>query len=72
MAITSVRTGRSSHSLTNSPSPSARILARIQPSSAVQGARRELAGEFLADLRRIDVRRRDTGKKPGRSPGRTA
>ena len=41
----------------------ARILAQIEPCSAVQAARRELAGEFLADLRRIDVQRRDTRKK---------
>jgi transposase len=38
----------------------ARILDQIQPCGAVQAARRELAGEFLADLRRIDVQRRDT------------
>jgi transposase len=41
----------------------ARILAQIQPCSAVQAARRELAGEFLADLRRIDAQRRETRKK---------
>ena len=41
----------------------ARILAQVQPCSAVQAARRELAGEFLADLRRIDSQRRDTRKK---------
>jgi transposase len=41
----------------------ARILAQIEPSGAVQAARRELAGEFLADLRRIDAQRRDTRKK---------
>jgi transposase len=41
----------------------ARILAQIEPCSAVQAARRELAAEFLADLRRIDAQRRDTRKK---------
>ena len=38
----------------------ARLLEQIQPAGAVQAARRELAGEFLADLRRIDAQRRDT------------
>src|SRR5262245_24936593 len=37
----------------------ARILDQIQPADAVQAARRKLAGEFLADLRRIDAQRRD-------------
>jgi len=41
----------------------ARILDQVQPCGAVQAARRELAGEFLADLRRIDAQRRDTRKK---------
>jgi transposase len=41
----------------------ARILEQIEPAGAVQAARRELAGEFLADLRRIDAQRRDTRKK---------
>jgi transposase len=41
----------------------ARLLDQIQPAGAVQAARRELAGEFLADLRRIDAQRRDTRKK---------
>ena len=41
----------------------ARLLDQIEPCSAVQAARRELAGEFLADLRRIDAQRRDTRKK---------
>jgi transposase len=38
----------------------ARLLAQIQPCGAVQAARCELAGEFLAGLRRIDAQRRDT------------
>jgi transposase len=41
----------------------ARILDQIEPCSAVQAARCELAGEFLADLRRIDAQRRDTRQK---------
>jgi transposase len=41
----------------------ARILDQIEPASAVQAARRELAGEFLADLRRIDAQRRETRTK---------
>jgi len=41
----------------------ARILDQIEPAGAVQAARRELAGEFLADLRRIDAQRRDIRKK---------
>jgi transposase len=41
----------------------ARLLEQIQPCGAVQAARRELAGEFLADLRRIDAQRRDTRRK---------
>ena len=41
----------------------ARLLEQIEPAGAVQAARRELAGEFLADLRRIDAQRRDTRRK---------
>jgi transposase len=41
----------------------ARLLDQIQPAGAVQAARRELAGEFLADLRRLDAQRRDTRHK---------
>jgi transposase len=41
----------------------ARILDQVEPAGAVQAARRELAGEFLADLRRIDAQRRETKKK---------
>jgi transposase len=41
----------------------ARLLDQIRPCGAVQAARHELAGEFLADLRRIDAQRRDTRKK---------
>jgi transposase len=41
----------------------ARLLDQIQPAGAVQAARRELAGQFLADLRRLDAQRRDTKKK---------
>jgi hypothetical protein len=40
----------------------ARLLDQIQPCSAVQAARRELAGEYLADLRRLDAQRRETSK----------
>ena len=40
----------------------ARLLDQIQPCGAVQAARRDLAGQFLADLRRIDAQRRDTKK----------
>jgi transposase len=40
-----------------------RLLEQIQPAGAVQAARRELAGEFLADLRRIDAQRRDTRRR---------
>ena len=40
-----------------------RVLEQAQPSGAVQAARHELAGEFLADLRRIDAQRRDTQRK---------
>jgi len=41
----------------------ARLLDQIQPAGAVQAVRRELAGQFLADLRRLDAQRRDTNKK---------
>ena len=41
----------------------ARLLEQIQPAGAVQAARRELAGQFLADLCRLDAQRRDTKKK---------
>jgi transposase len=41
----------------------ARILEQARPSGAVQQARRELAAEYLADLRRIDAQRRETKKK---------
>ena len=41
----------------------ARVLEQATPSGAVQQARHELAGEFLADLRRIDVQLRETRKK---------
>jgi transposase len=41
----------------------ARLLDQGQPAGAVQAARRELAGRFLADLRRLDAQRRDTKKK---------
>jgi transposase len=40
-----------------------RLLDQIPPAGAVQAARRELAGEFLADLCRLDAQRRDTRKK---------
>jgi transposase len=41
----------------------ARILAQAAPSGAVALARAELAAEFLADLRHLDVQLRDTRKK---------
>jgi transposase len=41
----------------------ARVLEQAEPSGAVQQARHELAGEFLADLCRIDVQLRETRKK---------
>ena len=41
----------------------ARLLEQIQPAGAVQAARRELAGQFLADLRRLDAQRRDTRRR---------
>ena len=40
-----------------------RILEQVRPSDAVIKARCELAGEFLTDLRHLDVQLRDTGKK---------
>src|SRR5690349_20165659 len=43
--------------------PAACLLEQIRPAGAVQAARHELAGEFLAGLRRIDARRRDTRGK---------
>jgi hypothetical protein len=46
-----------------SAAAAARVLEQAQPSGVVQAARRALAGEFLADLRRIDARRRDTRRK---------
>jgi transposase len=52
----------------------ARLLDQIQPAGAVQAARRELAGQFLAGLRRLDAQRRDTKKKLAaaiRAPGTT-
>ena len=36
------------------------LLQRIEPSDAIARARRELAAEFLADLRRLDAQMRDT------------
>jgi transposase len=41
----------------------ARILEQVRPSDAVIRARCELAGEFLDDLRHLDVQLRDTKKK---------
>ncbi|HEY3033710.1 MAG TPA: transposase [Streptosporangiaceae bacterium] len=41
----------------------ARILEQIRPSDAVAKARCELAGEFLTDLRRLDIQLRETKKK---------
>jgi transposase len=41
----------------------ARILEQVRPSDAVIKARCDLAGEFLADLRRLDAQLRDTKKK---------
>jgi len=41
----------------------ARILAQATPSGAVALARAELAAEFLADLRHLDVQLRETRKK---------
>jgi transposase len=47
-----------------SAAQAARILAQASPSGAVALARAELAAEFLADLRHLDVQLRDTKKKP--------
>jgi transposase len=41
----------------------ARILDQVSPAGAVASARRDLAAEFLADLRRLDGQRRECGKK---------
>jgi transposase len=41
----------------------ARILAQVRPSDTVTKARCELAGEFLAGIRRLDAQLRDTNKK---------
>ena len=40
-----------------------RILEQVRPSDAVTGARCQLAGEFLTDLRHLDVQLRDANKK---------
>ena len=41
-----------------------RLLASIEPATAVDAARGELAADFLDDLRRIDAQLRETRKKP--------
>ena len=41
----------------------AAVLEQAEPSGAVEVARRELAAEFLEDLRRFDVQMRETKKK---------
>ena len=41
----------------------ARLLEEFVPSGAVEAARCELATEFLADLRRVDVQMREAKKK---------
>jgi len=41
----------------------ATMLKRIRPSGPAARARRELAAEFLADMRRLDAQRRDTRTK---------
>jgi transposase len=46
-----------------SAAQAAHLLEHITPSGTVEAARYELAAEFLADLRRIDVQMRDTKKK---------
>ena len=46
-----------------SAAQAARTLAQATPSGAVALARAELAAEFLADLRHLDVQLRDTRKK---------
>ena len=40
-----------------------RILEKLTPPGPVAAARRELAGQFLEDLRGLDAQLRDTGKK---------
>ncbi len=40
-----------------------RILHQVRPSGPAAGARCELAGEFLEDIRRLDAQLRDTHKK---------
>ncbi|MDQ2813616.1 MAG: IS110 family transposase [Actinomycetota bacterium] len=50
-------------SKTISAAGAARVLEQAEPSGTVQQARHELAAEFLADLRRIDVQLRETRKK---------
>jgi transposase len=52
----------------------ARILEAVQPAGAVALARRELAGDFLEDLRRIDAQMAQAKKKPAAAvtaPGTT-
>ncbi len=52
----------------------ARVLERAVPSGAVQAARRQVAAEFLGDLRRIDAQLRDVKKGLAaavRAPGTT-
>jgi methylglyoxal synthase len=49
--------------LWNIPVACNRVPEQAEPSGAVQAARHELAGEFLADLRRIGAQRRDTQRK---------
>ena len=41
----------------------ARVLESVSPGGAAGAARRELAAEFIEDLRRIDAQLRDTRKK---------
>ena len=41
-----------------------RILEQVTPSGPVAAARRELAGQFLEDLRGLDAQLRETKKKP--------
>jgi transposase len=42
-----------------------RVLASLTPADAVAAARCELAADLIGDLRRIDARMHDTGKKTG-------
>jgi transposase len=51
------------HSREISAGQAARILERLNPSSAVAQAHCELAGEFLTDIRRLDAQLRQTNKK---------